>query len=105
MSWPSHPGGDNVAELSPTVYHVASFIIIINIIITIILCHVCLLFSDIPNQAPSYLWGCLSLETFIGVKICVLYRVTIEINVWFLVTITSCFCWKLDGKIWRNAAQ
>lgn len=71
---------DYVAEPSPVVITVASFIIIININnIIIILCHVCPLscyLCDIPNQAPSYLWGCLSLEPFIGVKICVLYRVT-----------------------------
>lgn len=98
---------DNVAEPSPSpiVITVALFIIIIIIInanIIIILCHVCLLpcsLSDIPNQAPSYLRGCLSLlEPFLGVKICVLYRVTTEINVWFLVTITSCFCWNVDAK-------
>lgn len=96
---------DNVAEPSPVVITVALFIIIIIIInanIIIILCHVCLLpcsLSDIPNQAPSYLRGCLSLlEPFLGVKICVLYRVTTEINVCFLVTITSCFCWNVDAK-------
>lgn len=97
---------DNVAEPSPSpiVITVALFIIIIiiNANIIIILCHVCLLpcsLSDIPNQAPSYLRGCLSLlEPFHGVKICVLYRVTTEINVWFLVTITSCFCWNVDAK-------
>lgn len=97
---------DNVAEPSPSpiVITVALFIIIIiiNANIIIILCHVCLLpcsLSDIPNQAPSYLRGCLSLlELFLGVKICVLYRVATEINVWFLVTITSCFCWNVDAK-------
>lgn len=95
---------DNVAEPSPVVITLALFIIIIINInnIIIILCHVCPLscsLSDIPNQAPSYLRGCLSLEpSFIGVKICVLYRVTTEINVWFLVTITSCFCWNADVK-------
>lgn len=94
----------DVSEPSPVVITVASFIIIIiiNANIIIILCHVCLLpcsLSDIPNQAPSYLRGCLSLlEPFLGVKICVLYRVTSEINVWFLVTISSCFCWNVDVK-------
>ena len=56
------------------------------------------LFLTFQNQAPSYLWGCLSLEPFVGVKICVLYRVTTEINVWFLVTITSWFCWNVEVK-------
>lgn len=94
---------DNVAEPSPVVITVASFIIIIiNANIIIILCRVCLLpcsLPDIPNQAPSYLRGCLSLlEPSLGVKFCVLYRVTSEINVWFLVTVTSCFCWNVDVK-------
>lgn len=50
------------------------------------------LFLTFQNQALSYLWGCLSLEPFLRVNICVLYRVTIEINVWFLVTSIACFC-------------
>lgn len=35
----------------------------------------------------------------------VLYRVTVEINVWFLVTSTACFCLSLDLKIRTNAPE
>lgn len=51
--------------------------------------------SDIPSRdmpLNPHLRGCLGLEPFVGVKMCVMYRVTIEINVWFLVTSTACFC-------------